>query len=160
MYFFVTVTFLSNISNLSPSQYAHPATQALVAQIIANEMEPNNGKLHPKINPLPSFPHLDTHRQIARSVAPYRGRNIAAPPDQPLEDDVNAWRQAVTTASSQLEDERIRFLNLELLSRFGGPKHLSMNEKVCLSTYNSTFPFLLFCVIFTTLPTPLNLYNG
>ncbi len=100
--------------------------------MIAAEMEPNNGKLHPKIKPLPSFPHLDTHRQMARNVAPYRGRNIATPPDQSLENDVNAWRQAVTTASSQLEDERIRLLNLELLSRFGGTKHLAMNEKVCL----------------------------
>ncbi len=126
------------------SQYAHPATQSLVAQMIAAEMEPNKGKLHPKVKPLPSFPHLDTHRQIARNVAPYRGRNIATPPDQSLENDVNAWRQAVATASSQLEDERVRLLNLELLSRFGGTKHLEMNEKVCLSTYIPTYRACVF----------------
>ncbi len=130
IWIFILLLF-SLTTNLSPSQYAHPATQALVAEMIATEMEPNNGKLHPKIKSLPSFPHLDAHRQVARSVAPYRGRNIATPPDQSLENDVNAWRQSVTTAASQLEDERIRLLNLELLSRFGGTKHLSMNEKVC-----------------------------
>jgi pre-mRNA-splicing factor SPF27 len=57
--------------------------------------------------------------------ASFRPASFLAKPTGALQNDVQAWKKAVSDAKVAVEEENLRLVNLELLSSFGQNAHLS-----------------------------------
>lgn len=132
--------------------HTDPALKPQIEQLIAEEMHKSENKLdfylaqlEPEVEVKFSSPSLQEHWE---AICENKGQpvssfdvtryKIQAPPKAD-QDDLQAWIQATNNAKSQLEHQKARTVNLELLNRFGAHTWKIHNEQ--LAAQNKAFEY-------------------
>jgi pre-mRNA-splicing factor SPF27 len=118
-------------------EYDDPATQQAVHDLLEAEMATFRPKDYLAHLPYPRL-WMKEGSLVAKEMARLEGgggkRSLdmskyeAHPPSDTLAEDVNAWRQAVSNAQIQVEYQKNRLINLELMAKFGPTAWLTYNE--------------------------------